>query len=292
MKEKRDCRIVQDLLPNYIDKLTSQESNVFVQEHLKECKECKKILENMKKDLETDIKENEKTKVNYIKKYNKKLKLLKIILLIIISVFVIITGRKVIIMSSLSNRADKYVNSENYHIESISYNGDELMKIDSYYKDGKSLIVLKSIKENSTNKISMYNNGKVTNTYYETGNNKTAKLNESDVGLRVHIVNYLDNNLFGHIFASLTANIKTINRNGKECYLINNYWSSEILKGTQDITYIEKETGLIIRQSDGITYKTSSGTQIEAVRDLKYEFGTVTDEIFIEPDISEYEIKK
>ena len=29
MKEKRDCKIVQDLLPNYIEKLTNEESNIF-----------------------------------------------------------------------------------------------------------------------------------------------------------------------------------------------------------------------------------------------------------------------
>ena len=27
MKEKRDCKIVQDLLPNYIDGLTNEETN-------------------------------------------------------------------------------------------------------------------------------------------------------------------------------------------------------------------------------------------------------------------------
>lgn len=290
MKVKKDCKIVQDLLPNYIEKLTNEESNNFIEEHIENCKECKNILENMKKELNLNIQKEDKKEINYIKKYSKKLKTLKIILLIILTVFLITTGRKVIIMSRLSNKADKYVNSNNYHIESILYKGDELLKIDSYYKDGKSLIILKSIKENLTNKISMYNNGETTNTYYETGNNKTARLNESGIGTRVQVVNYLDNSLLGHIFASLTANIKSINRNGKECYLINNYWSSEIIQGTEDLTYIEKETGLIIRQADGTTYKTSSGTEIESVRDLKYEFGTVTDDIFIEPDISEYAV--
>jgi hypothetical protein len=54
----------------------------------------------MQKDLSTDIKENEKSKVNYIKKYNKKLKSLKIILLIIFALFIIRTGRNMIIMAN------------------------------------------------------------------------------------------------------------------------------------------------------------------------------------------------
>ena len=48
---KRDCKIVQDLLPNYIEKLTDEETNKYIEEHIKECEECKNVLENMKKDI-------------------------------------------------------------------------------------------------------------------------------------------------------------------------------------------------------------------------------------------------
>ena len=53
MNNNRDCKIVQDLLPNYIEKLTNIETNQFVEEHLKQCKECKEIVSNMEKDLKT-----------------------------------------------------------------------------------------------------------------------------------------------------------------------------------------------------------------------------------------------
>ena len=55
MNEKKDCKIVQDLLPNYIENLTSEETNLFIKEHLKECNECQNILENMQKELNIDI---------------------------------------------------------------------------------------------------------------------------------------------------------------------------------------------------------------------------------------------
>ena len=42
MKEIRNCKIVQDLLPNYIDGLTNEETNLFIENHLKECSVCKK----------------------------------------------------------------------------------------------------------------------------------------------------------------------------------------------------------------------------------------------------------
>ena len=44
---KKECKIVQDLLPSYVDKLTNEETNQYIEEHLKECKECQKVLENM-----------------------------------------------------------------------------------------------------------------------------------------------------------------------------------------------------------------------------------------------------
>lgn len=42
------CIIIQDLLPNYIEKLTSDETKQYIKEHLKRCKKCQKILKNMK----------------------------------------------------------------------------------------------------------------------------------------------------------------------------------------------------------------------------------------------------
>ena len=49
MSEKRNCKIVQDLLPNYIDKLTNDETNQYIEEHLAKCNECKKIFKLLDK---------------------------------------------------------------------------------------------------------------------------------------------------------------------------------------------------------------------------------------------------
>ena len=46
---KKECKIIQDLLPNYIESLTTKETNEFIDNHLVECKECKKTLDAMKK---------------------------------------------------------------------------------------------------------------------------------------------------------------------------------------------------------------------------------------------------
>ena len=42
------CEIIKDLLPSYIDELTSEVSNKAVKEHLAECEECRAYYEEMK----------------------------------------------------------------------------------------------------------------------------------------------------------------------------------------------------------------------------------------------------
>ncbi|MGK0467421.1 zf-HC2 domain-containing protein [Clostridium sp.] len=51
MKKELTCSIVQDLFPNYIEKLTSEDTNRAVQEHLRTCSECKNTYEQMISDI-------------------------------------------------------------------------------------------------------------------------------------------------------------------------------------------------------------------------------------------------
>lgn len=48
-----NCNIIKDLIPLYIDGCCSKESERVVEEHLKDCSECKKLFEEMKEP--TDI---------------------------------------------------------------------------------------------------------------------------------------------------------------------------------------------------------------------------------------------
>lgn len=88
MENKDKCKIVQDLLPNYIDKLTSEETNSFVKKHLEECNECHEIIENMKKYFEKEKKEINKKTIKYAKKYKRKVKHLWFIILLFILLFI------------------------------------------------------------------------------------------------------------------------------------------------------------------------------------------------------------
>lgn len=51
MKKELPCNIVQDLLPNYIEKLTSDDTNQALEQHLDTCEGCKKAYEQMADDI-------------------------------------------------------------------------------------------------------------------------------------------------------------------------------------------------------------------------------------------------
>lgn len=41
---KLNCKIVEDLLPLYVDNVCSEQSKQAVEEHLKECENCRKLI--------------------------------------------------------------------------------------------------------------------------------------------------------------------------------------------------------------------------------------------------------
>lgn len=61
------CQIVKDLLPLYKENLLSEESKIFVEEHLKACPECEKLL---KDQIQIESKENKP--LDFVEKRIKK----------------------------------------------------------------------------------------------------------------------------------------------------------------------------------------------------------------------------
>jgi hypothetical protein len=73
MKEKQSCAVMQDLLPLYVEQLTSEETNHIIEEHLEECKSCKAIYDSMLEEILREKEQvNENTEamkeVDYLKK--------------------------------------------------------------------------------------------------------------------------------------------------------------------------------------------------------------------------------
>ena len=71
MKKNEECEIVRDLLPSYLEKLTNEKTNEFIEKHIAECEECKKVLEKMNEKVALDIVQNKK-EADYLKKGKKK----------------------------------------------------------------------------------------------------------------------------------------------------------------------------------------------------------------------------
>ena len=89
--KKTECALVQDLIPNYLEQLTSEETNVFIKEHVMHCRECKKILEESTAEVEeTETQEKNQTlKIDFLKKvkFTKKAGIFCIIIAIILLLF-------------------------------------------------------------------------------------------------------------------------------------------------------------------------------------------------------------
>ena len=72
--EKRNCKIVQDLLPNYIEKLTDEVTNEFIEEHLATCGECRRVLQDMNGDIQLEEIDQER-EIKYLKGVKRKVKI-------------------------------------------------------------------------------------------------------------------------------------------------------------------------------------------------------------------------
>ena len=258
MKNK-DCNFVKDLLPNYIDKVTSNETNIFIEEHLKNCDECRKSFEKMSEEMKVDYKSKDSKKIHIFRKINNKIRFLKTIIFLILFIFIIIFIRKLVIINNIENMASK-VNYSNYskimvettekYISKVEYyqNNDNFIKIHTKTNESNISKVI-SYKLNGREDIRMFDND------IENQNVNKASI-EKDVQYQ-----FLNKSFLGNIGLALSfGSVNDITLNNKQCYLLNveNY-----------LNFIDKETGLTIKE---INIKNNS------VIDYKYSFGDITDE--------------
>lgn len=84
--ELLDCDIIQDLLPSYNDKISSDATNKLVERHLKQCKNCTNVFNSMNKDIDTKVLKNQDEQIDFLKGFRKdKIKtVIKAVLIVII----------------------------------------------------------------------------------------------------------------------------------------------------------------------------------------------------------------
>ena len=303
-KDKRECKIVQDLLPSYIENLTTKETKVYIEEHLEKCQSCKQVLERMKQEFNLNITKKDNREVKYIKKFNKKINILKLIISLILVVFIILTARKVIIISSLSKNAENTINTSNYHTVTYSYYLEAYSKTEVFSLGDKKKIITTQRKDNGINKIIIFarknesfnenDNKYIANIYREVRDEKDGKIEKvvnlnQEIEIFVNPQNVTKTENYLQLFVySILSSVKDTTFNGEECYYISNFKS--VNNNLEEGMYVNKSTGLPI-SSIAYEYKNPDGTRGRVpTSDYIYEFNVVKEEEFVEPNIDEYKV--
>ena len=276
---KKECNIIQDLLPNYIEGLTNEESNRFVEEHLKECKECNDTYLHMKENFYK--KENEETKnVNFLKKHRKQIRILRTILLIILAILLIIVFKKAIITINLNNKLARYREANNYYVKINSYQGDALNILECYYKDGNYLSTLtRHSKIDEEYKITSYKKGEDEVCFIES--EKGRFIQQSNLIGQLHIIDSAPKGFLNNVIYALCIGINSEPCNGKETYKID---------GLGVLNFVDKDTGLVVRSMDKTIHRINN--KIGLVVDYEYEFNVVQDSDIQRPDTTDAIVQK
>ncbi len=196
---KKICNIVLDLLPIYVEDDVTNDTKEFIEEHIKECSNCKNKLDIMKMDIvkeEDKLKNDTKIEVEKIKKVNKKLQMHKGILQvssIIISIIAIIFLGCTIykefnktLYDNIQEIYDENMKLDNYHLtqKNIYKNyfetGSFEISNDIYCKDSKFKIYenFKSMNADKTEKVR----------YGEIGSDKITEIDINDNSIKeIHI---------------------------------------------------------------------------------------------------------
>lgn len=287
---RKECKIIQDLLPNYLENITTEETNNFIKEHLQNCEECMKAYNTMKENLEVKPMDT-KEEISYMKKFKRKLKLLKNILLIIIVIFIVIVGRKAIILANLFNtsnelydrnnyetiqigeRASQPNDLNNYYFRSvITYDNGNVSLLEEYRKDGKGLVTCKTFNvydRDTYIKETWYSDGKEGLSFAENFKEDKVIIREASIlqGGVPQVPSLKDGYWDIYFEYLLFADIYKTNLNGKECYVIR-------INNIEQ--YVDKESGMIIKVIDN---------NCNITTDNYYEFGNVVEDDVKRPDL-------
>lgn len=219
------------------------------------------------------------------KKIVKKiLKTILIILLVLFVLFLLHSFRNFMIIRKLQKSIEPYLSSTNYHLHSINSqdNGDSIV-MDYYKKGSKETSIIERVSEKNPTKISTYKDDESITTYIDTPSEKYVTPNRNIV-LSINIYNWCESdNNWQTFLISAFCNIKSSKYNEKDCYIISNFFSPYFLYDSSDsnLLYVEKDTGLLL--------KTQVGSMVS---ERSYEFNTVDDSFFVQPNINEYTLKE
>ncbi len=118
MKKKKikECKIIENLLPNYIDELTDKDINEYIEEHIATCPECAQKLADMSGEFKLEQINREK-EVKQLKRLRRKILtvIISCIIAVIILAAIICTG--IVIYNNYKNR----IQVSNYTFMQVDY---------------------------------------------------------------------------------------------------------------------------------------------------------------------------
>lgn len=305
---KNECEVIKDLLPGYIVGILSKDTEEAVNDHMENCKNCRKMLEKMKTSIpNTTGDSDEKIEIDYLKKHNKKMRILKISILSIILFIVLFSFGLIIkynyisgIMKKVSNNIKEIEKQSNYMItiteRGIDYEREKDYSYTTkyYYKDNKyktenyseaNFDIINSNtysygEINSNSQITIVND---TKTAYKESRNYVYMKKEyilRDLKNAIEIFD-TDFGFIGNLYMKSNYKIRNDRYNGKECYVLKSdsrdyyfeYW-------------VEKDTMMLIRTVQDIYNRNYTENTYELTG------GTVNDEDVSIPDLDGYTIKE
>ena len=289
MNFKDNCKIVQDLIPNYLEALTSEETTTFIEKHIAECKECKKELEEMSNGERCPTEEEEK-EIEYLKKVKKKNRLNIIFAVcILLCIFMLIYLGCILyryhLLRFVEKKFDNYAQVDNVYIEingTKFQNGafstastkkywykDSILKIQELYTAGdKSIITLINYKDATEYRIDEKNK----TVFKSSGNDITNAYADGKIFEALFKFDYeFTSSPYSLKFLTAISHIQI----SKE---------KDILINIHNYACYDKTTGLLKMQYS----KDFEGNTF--LQNYKYEFNTVTEENLTLPNITDYKI--
>ena len=305
---KNECEVVKDLLPGYIAGIISNDTEEAINEHIDNCENCKKMLDRMKSSLpNTSNDSDEKIEIDYLKKHNKKMRILKNLILFII-LFVVVFSFGIIIkynyisniMQKVSNNI-KEVEKQNNYVVTITEHGidyerekDYTYITKHYYKDNKyktenhSIANYDILNGNTCNYGEINSNSQITivddtKTVYKESRNYVYMKKEyllRDLKNAIQIFD-TDFGIFGNLYMKSNYQIRNDRYNGKECYVLKSECNEYYFE-----YWIEKDSMMLIRTVQDIYNRIYTENTYELTRDA------VKDEDVSIPNFDGYTIKE
>ena len=267
-----ECDIVKDLLFSYDEGILSNASNEFVENHLKNCDNCKKILNEIKKQNNDNYNLKE---IDFLKKIKKKMNkrnillaitsMFLIIIIVIVLIYLASYIRRILIINDLKDKRKEYDNLTNYsYTLETTYKSGYSKSVNKYFvKDNEFYAEQKVYFSNGKESIEhAYCDGS-TDFFVEVDGQRFISTNRKEYAIIGDMIpdklTFIGETILPYDIEKIEEN----SENGKEYYIITT-------KANNTKYFIEKDTGITVKIIDD-----------HYIIEMTYKIGNVSDEDII-----------